>query len=342
MQVCVAGAGAIGGFIGGRLAAAGHDVALVTLGDHLAAIQSAGLRIVESDGTQRVITDALVTDDFGMLGPQDVVILAVKAHQIEAVAPSLPQLFHRDTVVVTVQNGIPWWYFQRHGEPFVGRRIQCLDPYGIIERHIPAERVIGCVAYPAVETAAPGVLRHVEGIRFPVGELDGSEGRRVRRLADLLIGAGFKSPVLADIRGEIWLKAMGSLAFNPISALTHATLEDICRTPETHALALEMMREAERVAGSLGVTIRHTPERRLAGAEAVGAHKTSTLQDVEAGRALEIDALLSAVLELGRLTATPTPYIGAITACMRLLDRTLSRTGGRLKVEPADVGDLVA
>ena len=274
MQVCVAGAGAIGGFIGARLANAGHEVALVTLGDHLAAIQSEGLRIVGTDGDERVITDAFATDDFGLLGPQDIVILAVKAHQIHAVAPSLPQLFHRHTIVVTVQNGIPWWYFQRHGGPFDGRRIQCLDPHGVIERHIPAERVIACVAYPAVETVAPGVLRHVEGVRFPLGELDGSQSGRVRRLADLLVGAGFKAPVLTDVRGEIWLKAVGALAFNSISALTHATLEDICRCPETRVLALELMREAERIAAQLGVTLRLPLERRLAGAEAVGAHKT--------------------------------------------------------------------
>lgn len=340
MRVCIAGAGAIGGFMGGRLAEAGHEVALVTLGEQLTAIQSNGLRILEADGTERVITDVLATDDFDLLGTQDVVVLAVKAHQIATVAPALPRLFHRDTTVVTVQNGIPWWYFQRHGGPFDRRTIQCLDPSGVIERHIPAERLIGCVAYPAVEATAPGVLRHVEGIRFPVGELDGSGSERVHRVADAFVGAGFKSPVLSDIRGEIWLKAVGVLALNPISALTHATLVDICRTPETRHLALEMMREAERVAAKLGITLRHPPERRLAGAEAVGAHKTSMLQDVEAGRPLEIDALMGAVLELGGLTATPTPYIAAIFACVKLLDQTLTTAGDRLRAQPAGVPDL--
>jgi 2-dehydropantoate 2-reductase len=341
MQVCVAGAGAIGGFMGGQLADAGHDVALVTLGEQLTAIRAGGLHIVEADGRDRVVTDAFVTGDFSLLGTQDIIILAVKAHQIASVAPALPQLFHRDTIVVTVQNGIPWWYFQRHGGPLDGWRIECLDPDGVIVRHIPAERVIGCVAYPAVETTAPGVLRHVEGIRFPVGELDGSDSRRVQLLADLFVRAGFKSPVLSDVRGEIWLKAVGSVAFNPISALTHATLADICRAPETRELALQMMREAERIAAKLGVTLRVPLERRLAGGEAVGAHKTSTLQDVEAGRPLELDALVGAVLELGRLTSTPTPSISAIYACVKLLDQTLTTTGARLRAQPAGVGDLV-
>jgi len=322
--------------MGGRLAEAGHDVSLVTLGEGLAAIRCGGLRLVDS-GAERMITPALATDDFGTLGPQDIVILAVKAHQIEAIAPSLPQLYHHDTVVITVQNGIPWWYFQRHGGPFDGRHIECLDPNGVIENAIPSQRVIGCVAYPAVQTLAPGVLRHVEGVRFPVGELDGSESDRVRNLADLFAGAGFKSPVLTDIRSEIWLKAVGSVAFNSISALTHATMIDMCRWPPTRALAMEMMREAEAVATKLGVSLRVTLERRMAGAEAVGAHKTSMLQDVEAGRRLEIDALVTAVLELARLTDTPAPHIAAVHASLSLLDRTLATTGSQLRAESREL-----
>jgi 2-dehydropantoate 2-reductase len=342
MRVCVAGAGAIGGFMGGRLAEAGHDVTLVTLGDHLEAIRSEGLRIIGAEGVERIVTNVDATDDFALVGPQDVVILGVKAHQIESVAGMLPPLFDAHTTVVTVQNGIPWWYFHRHGGLMEGRRIECLDPLGIIERHIPASRVIGCVAYPAVEHVAPGVLRHVEGIRFPVGELDGVASARVQSIAGLLVDAGFKSPVLTDIRAEIWLKAIGSLAFNPLSALTHAYLADICRAPETRTLALEMMREGERVAGQLGVTLRLPPERRIAGAEQIGCHKTSMLQDVEAGRVLEIDALMNAVLELGQLTGTPTPHVAAVYACVKLLDRTLTESGSRLRAEPATERDLVA
>ena len=342
MRVCVAGAGAIGGFMGGRLAEAGHDVTLVTQGEHLAAIRSDGLRIIGSEGTERVVAGLDATDDFGIVGVQDVVILGVKAHQIEGVAPMLQGLFARDTVVVTVQNGIPWWYFHRHGGPLDGRRIECLDPLGNIERSIPAERVIGCVAYPAVEHVAPGVLRHVEGIRFPVGELDSDDTKRVRAVSALFGEAGFKSPILPDIRAEIWLKAIGSLSFNPLSALTHGFLADICRCPETRALALEMMREGERVAGKLGITLRLPIERRIAGAEQIGFHKTSMLQDVEAGRALEIEALVNAVLELGRLTDTPTPHVAAVYACVKLLDRTLAERGARLCTEPAAEAGLLA
>ncbi len=340
MRICVAGAGAIGGFMGGMLALAGEDVTLVTLGDHLAAIQTDGLRFVGADGGEWSIPDIPATDDFGLLGPQDVVILAVKAHEIAAVAPALPSLYDAGTVVVTVQNGIPWWYFQRHGGPLDGRRIECLDPTGAIARHIPAERIVGCVAYPAVELVAPGVLRHVDGMRFPVGELDGRETERVRRLSGALVRAGFKAPILPDIRGEIWLKAVGALAFNPISALTHALLGDLCRWPPTCALALAMMREAECVAGKLGVRLRLPIERRVAGAESVGAHRTSMLQDVEAGRRLEFEALVGAVLELGRLTETPMPSTEAIYACLSLLDRTLAEGGWRLRPEPVLAGAL--
>ena len=341
MRVCVAGAGAIGGFMGGRLAEAGHEVTLVTLGDHLEAIRTDGLRIIGTEGVERTVTNVAATDDFALVGPQEVVILGVKAHQIESVAAMLPRLLDRHTSLVTVQNGIPWWYFQRHGGAHDGRRIECLDPLGVIQQHIPAERVVGCVAYPAVEHVAPGVLRHVEGIRFPVGELDGTDSTRVRRISQLLMDAGFKSPVLPDIRAEIWLKAIGSLAFNPLSALTHAYLADICRAPETRTLALEMMREGEQVAAKLGITLRLPPERRIAGAEQIGSHKTSMLQDVEAGRTLEIDALMNAVLELGRLTDTPTPHVAAVYACVKLLDRTLTEAGGRLQVERAREADLV-
>ncbi|HET8625056.1 MAG TPA: 2-dehydropantoate 2-reductase [Gemmatimonadales bacterium] len=342
MRVCVAGAGAIGGFMGGRLAEAGHDVTLVTLGEHLEAIRTEGLRIVGTEGAERVVTNVDATDDFSLVGRQDVVILGVKAYQIEGVAPLLPPLFDPHTVLVTVQNGIPWWYFQRHGGSLDGRRIECLDPLGVIEHHLPASRIIGCVAYPAVEQVAPGLLRHVEGFRFPVGELDSATTPRVQSLSELLVSAGFKSPILPDIRAEIWLKAIGSLAFNPLSALTHAYLADICRAPETRSLALEMMREGERVAGQLGVTLRLPPERRLAGAEQIAGHKTSMLQDVEAGRALEIDALMKAVLELAVLTGTPTPNVSAVYACVKLLDQTFREGRSRLRAERAAVVDLFA
>ena len=329
MRICVIGAGAIGGFLGAKLALAGEDVTLIARGPHLDAIRNNGLKLVMKDGTEYIATNAKATSNIEEAGPQDVVILALKAHQIEPVAPQMPALFGPETIVVTVQNGIPWWYFQRHGGEFDGRRLDSLDPTGVIEANIEGERIIGCVAYPATTVTEPGVIHHVEGDRFPVGELDGSESERAKTLCQALIGAGFRSRVIDNIRSEIWLKAWGNLSFNPVSALTHATLVDICRFPETRELAANMMKEAQEIAEKLGIEFRHTIERRINGAEAVGAHKTSMLQDVEARRSLEVEALIGAVIELGRLTNTPSPAIDAVYACVKLLDATLMRDRSR-------------
>ena len=251
------------------------------------------------------------------------VLLALKAHQIETVAAQIPSLYGPATSVVTLQNGIPWWYFQRLGGEFDGRRLESLDPGQLIESNIPAERILGSIAYPAAEKTAPGVIQHIEGNRFPVGELDGSKSERAEAVAAALTAAGFKAPVLTDIRAQIWLKALGNLTFNPISALTRATLVDICTFPETRQLAAEMMREAQEIAGKLGIRFRHTIEQRIAGAERVGAHKTSMLQDIEAGRPVELEALVGVIRELGQLTKTPTPSIDAVHACVKLLDVTV-------------------
>jgi len=280
-----------------------------------------------ADGTLAVAPTLRVTDHPEELEPAELIILAVKAHQIPAIAPRLPSLYRPDTLVLTVQNGIPWWYFQRHGGPLEGTRLQTLDPEGVIARHIPAERILGGVAYPASTLAAPGLIQHIEGHRFPVGELDGSRGDRAARVADLFNAAGFKSFVLDDLRGELWLKAWGALSFNPISALTQATMADICRFPETRALVAAMMGEAQRIAEQLGITFRHPIKKRIAGAEAVGAHKTSMLQDLQAGRSLEIEAVIGAIAELGRLTGTPCPVIDAVYACAKLLDHTMRQSG---------------
>ncbi|MCZ6483534.1 MAG: 2-dehydropantoate 2-reductase [Alphaproteobacteria bacterium] len=323
MRICVVGAGAIGGLMGAKLALSGQEVTLIDQGAHLAAIKENGLKLVMEDGAELLAKDLKATDSFDEAGTQDMVILALKAHQIEAVAPKLPALFDADTSIVTVQNGLPWWYFQRHGGEFDGRRLETLDPTGVIEANIEAERIIGCVVYPAAAVIEPGVIHHVEGDRFPVGELDGSESERAKTLCQTLIDAGFRSRVVEDIRSEIWLKAWGNLSFNPISALTHATLLDICRFPEARTLAANMMKEAQEIAEKLGIEFRHTIERRIEGAEAVGAHKTSMLQDVEARRSLEVEALIGAVIELARLTNTPSPSIDAVCACVKLLDKTL-------------------
>lgn len=331
MKICIVGAGAIGGLLGARLSLAGEAVTLVDQGPHLEAIRRDGLKLVWEDGTEFVARDVRAIDRLEEAGHQDCVILALKAHYLETLAPKVPALLGPGTMIVTVQNGIPWWYFQRHGGPFDGRRLESLDPTGVLSKSIDPARILGCVVYPAAAVTAPGVVRHIEGDRFPVGELDGRETERVKALHDMLVKAGFKSRILSDIRSEIWLKAWGNLSFNPISALTHATLEEICRFPETRQLAATMMREAQEIAEKLGVTFRHTIEKRIAGAESVGAHKTSMLQDVELGRSLEIEALVGAVLEIGRWTETPAPAIEAVYACTKLLNRimVLQQTGIR-------------
>jgi len=257
----------------------------------------------------------------------------MKAHQLPPVAAELRCLFNSDTLVVTLQNGVPWWYFYKNPGPYEGMRIESVDPGGVIAANIEIDRVIGCVVYPASEMIEPAVIRHEEGNRFSVGELDGAETPRVKVVSELFRKAGFKSPVLRDIRSEIWLKLWGNACFNPISALTHATLEGICRFPLSRELAAKMMVEVQTVGEKLGVHFRVPLERRIAGAEAVGPHKTSMLQDVEHGRALELDALVGAVVELGRITNTLTPYIDAVYACATLLAKTLRDQNGRLRVE---------
>jgi 2-dehydropantoate 2-reductase len=332
MKIAVIGAGAIGGLVGGKLALAGEDVTFIVRGDNLAAIGERGMRLIASDGSQQVASNVVATDRYDQAGPQDVVILAMKAHQLEAVALDVPKLFGPETVVVTMQNGIPYWYFHRHGGVLEGTIVRSVDPEGLVSARIPAERVLGCVVYPASELVAPGVVRHIEGDRFPVGELDGSTSERVQRVSDCFTAAGFKAPVLDNIRAEMWLKLWGNLSFNPISGLSHSTLSDICRFPPSRELAAQMMREAQAVAHKLGIEFRVTLEKRIAGAEKVGKHKTSMLQDIEAGRAPEIDALVGAVIELARLTETPTPHIDTVYSLVKLLARTMAHEGGRVRM----------
>ena len=323
MKIAIIGVGAIGGYVGTRLALAGEDVTFIARGANLEALRSRGIRLITADGEEQAVAQVKATNDYAAAGRQDVVILAMKAHQVEAVAREVPKLFGPDTVVVTMQNGIPYWYFHRHAGDFAGTRVQSADPTGSIGEHIPCERVIGCVVYPAAELIAPGVIKHVEGNRFPVGEPDGTSSERVARVSQCFIGAGLQAPVLGDIRSEIWLKLWGNLTFNPISALSRATLAGICQYPPSRAIAAAMMGEAQSVANKLGITFRVSLEKRIAGAEKVGHHKTSMLQDVEAARTLEIDALLGSVVELARLTDTPTPHIDTVYALTKLLAKTL-------------------
>lgn len=334
MKICVVGAGSIGGYVGVRLAAAGEDVTLIARGKNLEAIRAKGMRLTMADGTEHIAPGIKATASLAEAGPQDLVVLGMKAHQVAPVAREIHHLLHDDTIIVPMQNGIPWWYFQRHGGPFEGRAVETVDPGGEIMRAIDPRRIIGCVVYPACELAAPGVVRHIEGDRFPLGELDGATTERVQRVADAFVRAGMKAPILDNIRAEIWLKLWGNLTFNPISALTHSTLVDICQYAPTRELAAAMMREAESVANKLGITFRVSLEKRIAGAERVGKHKTSMLQDVESGRDPEVDALVGAVIELGRLTGTPTPHIEAVFALVKLLGRTMQEEKVYIRAHP--------
>jgi 2-dehydropantoate 2-reductase len=333
MKIAIVGAGAIGGLVGARLALAGEQVTFLVRGANLLAIRNKGIKLIEHDGTEQVAANVAATDDYAEAGPQDLVILALKAHQVAAVADQLPHLFGPETCVVTMQNGIPYWYFHQHGGHLEGRPVLSVDPDGLLAARIPPSRVIGCVVYPASELVAPGVVRHVEGERFPLGELDGSDSARVQAISACFIKAGFKAPVLDNIRAEIWLKLWGNLTFNPISALCHATLEGICQYPLARGLAADMMREAETVANKLGVTFRVTLDKRIAGAEKVGRHKTSMLMDIEAGRGPEIDALVGSVVELGRFTDTATPHIDAVYALVKMLERTMTDEQGQVRLQ---------
>jgi len=324
MKIAIIGVGAIGGYVGIRLALAREDVTLIARGANLKALQTRGLRLQLADGTEEAAPHIRATADYAAAGPQDLVILALKAHQVAAVAPDVPKLFSPDTVVIPMQNGIPYWYFYEHGGALAGTRVQSVDPTGEIGAHIPAARIIGCVVYPATELLSHGLIKHVEGNRFPVGEPNGTASARVKRVAECFTRAGLKSPILEDIRAEIWLKLWGNMTFNPISALARATLAGICQYPPSRALAAAMMSEAQSVAHKLGIAFRVPLEKRIAGAEKVGDHKTSMLQDLEAGRALEIDALLGAVVELARLTHTATPHLDAVHALTKLLARSVA------------------
>jgi len=334
VKIAIIGAGAIGGYVGVKLALAGEDVTFIVRGANLEAIRKNGMKLVMHDGVEHVAANVKATNDYAEAGPQDVVILAMKAHQVEAVATELPKLFGPETAVVTMQNGIPYWYFHKHGGPHDGAQVRSVDPAGMLAEMIPPRRVIGCVVYPASELVAPGVVKHIEGDRFPVGELDGSSSERVLRISESFTKAGFKAPVLDNIRAEIWLKLWGNLTFNPISALAHSTLVDICQFPLSRELAASMMREAQEVAEKLGIGFRVTLDKRIAGAEKVGKHKTSMLQDIEAGRAPEIDALVGSVVELGRLTATPTPHIDTVYALVKLLAKTMEEERGQVRMAP--------
>ena len=318
MRIVIAGAGAIGGYIGARLASVGADVVLYARGAHLQAMKERGLRVISPDGDFEV--KPTVASDLGAIGRADVVFLGVKAHSLTALAPQLRPLLGPETVVVSTQNGIPWWYFQGHGGELDGLRLERVDPGGVIATSIEPCRVVGSLAYFSTDIAEPGVIHHTEGNRISFGEPDGTRSDRSRKIAEALIAAGFRCPITTRFRHEIWVKLLGNVAFNPISALTGATLVEMVRHPDVSRLIREVMAETEAVAAKLGIELPISIDQRMAGAEKVGAHKTSMLQDLEAGRPLEIEAVVGAVVELADRVGVAVPATRATYAAAKLLD----------------------
>lgn len=314
MRICIYGAGAIGGYLGAQLSLA-HDVTLIARGAHLLAMQTDGLRL-RIDGEERVARPHC-TDDPSEVGPQDYVIITLKAHSVPAIIDQLPALIGPQTCVVTATNGIPWWYFYQLDGPFSNRRLETVDPGGRQWDVIGPQRALGCVVYPACELVEPGVVEHYSDNKFSIGEPNGERSERARRLTEALVGVGFKAPLRSQIRNEIWVKLWGNLSFNPISALTMATLDEIALDPGTRMVARTMMLEAQAVGEKLGVRFAVDVDKRIAAAQAIGAHKTSMLQDLERGRPMEIDGLLSVVQEMGRLVEIPTPTLDTVAALIR-------------------------
>src|SRR5205807_1354272 len=311
-KFAVLGAGAIGGFLGGRLARAGEDVVLIARGPNLDALRRNGLRVIEAEGEYTVQPPC--TDDLNAIADADAVFVTVKAHGLPPIADRLGAALGKATAVVSAQNGIPWWYFQRQPGKFADTHLETVDPGGVIGRSIEPARVIGCVAYPAADLVGPGVVRHVEGDRFSLGEIDGTESARCRSIAEALSRAGLKAPVTPRIRDEIWVKLLGNAVFNPISALTRATLSEMAESPLTVPVVHAAMEEVSEVARRAGVEIPVSIDRRIRGAARVGAHKTSMLQDLEAGRPLEVDALLGSVVELADRLGVEVPHLRTLYA----------------------------
>ncbi|MDP4065373.1 hypothetical protein IMCC1933_29380 [Rhodobacteraceae bacterium IMCC1933] len=320
MRICVFGAGAIGGYMGVKLAEAGADVSLVARGPHLAAMKSNGLRLIEE--TSETTVSPIASDDPEELGVQDYIIVTLKAHSVPGVVLKMAPLIGPNTTIVSGVNGVPWWYFHGVGGVLEGTRLASVDPGDAQWNGFGPDKVLGCVVYPAAEVVEPGVIKHIEGNRFSLGEPDGSKSDRAVALSKALMSAGLKAPVRPKLRDEIWVKLWGNLSFNPISALTHATLDVLCTDPGTREVARGMMVEAQEIAEKLGVKFPIDVERRIDGGAAVGAHRTSMWQDLDQGRPMEIDALVKSVQELGVLTKTATPTIDTVLALIQLRAKT--------------------
>lgn len=321
MKVAVVGAGAVGAYVGAMLARGGTDVSLIARGANLEAMRSTGLRVITENAEFTVRVPA--TDNPREIGEVDTVFLGLKAHHYAGAAPLLEPLLGPDTAVVAAQNGIPWWYFYKRGGEFDGRRIEAVDPGGAVSRVIPPRRAIGCVVYSSTELEGPGVVRHVEGFRFPIGEPDGQPSGRTRAFSQAMRAGGLKAPVVSKIRDHIWLKLMGNVVFNPLSALTRATVVQMCEYPPTRDLAARVMAETQEIACALGCNASGLSiQQRIEGARLVGQHRTSMLQDIEAGKQLELAALVTAVVELADLAQIAAPSLRTLSAAAELLERT--------------------
>src|SRR5882724_10190886 len=320
MKFLIAGAGAIGGYLGARMAHAGQDVTLYARGPHLRAMQERGLRVIGEEGEFEV--RPRIIGDLAEAGPMDVIFLGVKAHGLTQLAPQVAPLIGENTTVVSTQNGVPWWYFQTHAGELTGLHLERVDPGGAIASAIPAKNVAASIAYFATDIVEPGVIRHTEGNRLSLGEPDGTRSERCKAISEALIKAGIRCPVTQKIRTEIWVKILGNVAFNPISALTRATLAQMAGDPEVTQLVRNIMTEVEAVAAKMGIVMPISIDQRIAGAEKVGEHKTSMLQDLEAGRPMELEAVVGAVVELGDRLGVSMPHTRTVYACTRLLEKS--------------------
>jgi 2-dehydropantoate 2-reductase len=318
MKFAVLGAGAIGAYVGAALQGGGSDVTLIARGAHLEAMRQGGVRVISPRGDFEAHPAA--TDDFDALGEADVAFVALKAYSLPGLAKRIGAALGPETVVIPAQNGIPWWYFQSHPGPLGGATLESVDPGGVISRSIEPERIVGCVVYCSTEIVAPGVIRHIEGTRFTIGEPDGSLSDRCQRISDAFVAGGLKCPVEERLRDQIWLKLIGNVAFNPVTALTGATLGQLGSRPDMKEVLRAMLEESAAVAAQLGIELPVSIERRLERGIAVGDHKTSTLQDLEAGKPLELDCMSGAVIELGDRLGIPVPHVRTVHACAKLLD----------------------
>jgi 2-dehydropantoate 2-reductase len=323
MKFLIAGAGAIGAYIGARMAQAGFDVTLFARGPHLRAMQEHGVHVKSSDGD--FTAHPTIAASLEEVAPVDVVFLGVKAHGLPQLAPHLKPVLGPDTTVVSTQNGIPWWYFHGFGGDWDGLRLERVDPGGVISAAIEAKRVVGSIVYFSTEITAPGVVQHIEGNRISLGEPDGSRSDRLRRIAEAMIASGLRCPVTTRIRHEIWVKVLGNASLNPVSALTRATLVQMVRDPGVCSVIRSIMQEVEVVSGKLGMELPVSIDQRISGAEKVGEHKTSMLQDLEAGRPMELEALVGAVVELGARVGLPMTCTRTVYDCAKLLAESASR-----------------